>query len=86
MPRYFFNVSNGHGFTRDEEGIDLQDQAAAQRMAMDSIRSIVAEEARKGSLDLDGYIDVLDSSATRLARIPFPDAFALRLPNPADAP
>jgi len=84
MPRYFFNVSNGHGLTRDEEGIDLQDQAAATQMAMDSIRSIIAEEARKGSLDLDGYIDVIDSSDTCLTRIPFPDAFTLRMPGPTD--
>jgi hypothetical protein len=81
MPRYFFNVSNGHGLTRDEEGIDLEDQAAAQRMAMDSIRSIISEEARKGSLDLDGYIDVLDNAAHQLVRIPFPDAFTLRMPG-----
>lgn len=84
MPRYFFNISNGNGLTRDEEGIDLQDQAAANRMAMDSVRSMISEEARKGSLDLDGYIDVLDSSATRLTRIPFPDAFTLRMPDSAD--
>lgn len=84
MPRYFFNVSNGHGLTQDEEGIDLEDQAAAQRMAMDSIRSIISEEARKGSLDLDGYVDVLDGAANRLARIQFPEAFTIRLPDPAE--
>lgn len=86
MPRYFFNVSNGNGLTRDEEGVDLPDEAAARTMAMDSIRSIVSEEARKGMLDLDGYIDVLDISAVQLERIKFPEAFALRLPDPAGSP
>lgn len=80
MPQYFFDVCNSQGLTPDEEGIDLADQAAAQRMAMDSIRSIVAEEARKGVLDLDGYIDVRDRSAQRLLRIAFPEAFSLRMP------
>jgi hypothetical protein len=81
MPHYYFHVQNGHGFTRDEEGIDLDDEAAARAMAMDSIRSMVAEEARKGVLDLDGYIEVLDHSAVRLTRIDFPEAFTIRLPQ-----
>lgn len=81
MPRYFFDISNGSGFVPDEEGVDLQDQAAALRMAIDSIRSIIAEEARKGVLDLDGYVDVRDGGAQALARVPFPDAFTMRLPG-----
>jgi hypothetical protein len=83
MPQYFFDVSNGQGFTTDEEGVELQDQAAAVHMAMDSIRSIIAEEARKGVLDLDGYVEVRDAGADALTRIAFPEAFALRFP-PAD--
>lgn len=81
MPRYFFDVSNGQGFTPDEEGVDLQDQAAALHMATDSIRSIISEEARKGVIDLDGYVDVRDGSEGALARVDFPDAFTLRMPG-----
>jgi hypothetical protein len=82
MPRYFFDVSNGQGFVSDEEGVDLQDQAAAVHMAMDSIRSILAEEVRKGVIDLDGFIEVRDDSAQALARITFTEAFTVRLPGP----
>lgn len=81
MPRYFFDIFNGNGFVQDEEGVDLQDQAAAVRMAMDSIRSIIAEEARKGLLDLDGHIEVRDGCSEALARIAFPEAFTVRLPG-----
>lgn len=81
MPRYFFDIANGSGFVPDEEGVDLQDQAAAQRMAIDSIRSIISEEARKGVLDLDGYVEVRDRDATALTRVSFPEAFTLRLPG-----
>ena len=81
MPHYFFHVQNGNGFTRDEEGVDLEDEAAARAMATESIRSMVAEEARKGVLDLDGFIDVLDGGATRLTRIGFSEAFSLRIPK-----
>ena len=82
MPRYFFHVFNGHGMTPDEVGIDLQDQAAARRMALESIRSIISEEARKGVLDLDGHIDITDTSAQTLIQIPFPEAFTVRMPDP----
>jgi hypothetical protein len=83
MPRYYFHVQNGNGYTADEEGIDLEDAGSARAMAMDSIRSMVAEEARKGVLDLDGFVDVLDQGAVRLTRIGFPEAFAIRLPMEA---
>jgi hypothetical protein len=82
VPHYFFQVCNGQGLTPDEEGIDLQDEAAARSMAMDSIRSIISEEARKGLIDLDGYIDVKDDAAQTLTRIAFPEAFSLRMPGP----
>lgn len=81
MPHYFFQVSNGQGLTPDDEGIDLQDEAAARTMAMDSIRSIISEEARKGVIDLDGYIDVTNESAETLTRIAFAEAFSLRMPS-----
>jgi hypothetical protein len=83
MPHYFFQVCNGQGLTPDEEGVDLQDEAAARMMAMDSIRSIISEEARKGIIDLDGYIDVKNEGAQTLTRIAFAEAFSLRLPNDA---
>jgi len=35
----------------------------------------------KGMLDLDGHIELIDETATELARIEFVDAFTLRLPK-----
>jgi hypothetical protein len=86
VPHYYFHVQNGNGFMRDDEGIDLEDESAARAMAMDSIRSMVAEEARKGVLDLDGFIDVLDHHSTQLTRIGFSEAFSLRIPAAATEP
>jgi hypothetical protein len=85
MPHYYFHIHNGQGFTPDEDGVDLEDEGAARAMAMDSIRSIVAEEARKGVLDLDGFIDILDERSVQLTRIEFVEAFSLRLPAGSDA-
>jgi hypothetical protein len=73
-------LHNSHDFVRDEEGIDLADEAAARAMAMDSIRSMIAEEVRKGVIDLDGFIEVLDHGAVQLTKIDFPEAFTIRFP------
>jgi uncharacterized protein DUF6894 len=47
MPRYFFNISNGHRF-RDSNGEELQDDKAAWVEALRTVRDI------ESSLDLDG--------------------------------
>jgi hypothetical protein len=51
MARYYFHIYNGHGETRDHEGVEIG-EADAHGMAVDSIRSIVSEEAREGLIDL----------------------------------
>jgi uncharacterized protein DUF6894 len=47
MPRYFFNISNGHRF-QDPNGEELQDDDAAWAEALRTVRDI------ESSLDLDG--------------------------------
>jgi hypothetical protein len=79
MPHFYFDVHNGHGDTLDEEGVDLPDQAAARQIALDSIRSMVAEDARKGVIDLDGRIDVRDGARNVLLTVCFAEAFWLTL-------
>lgn len=62
MAHYFLHVRNGIGFTRDEEGEDFADLAAARARAAESVRSIVSEEAKTGRIDLRGEIEIVDSS------------------------
>jgi hypothetical protein len=81
MPRFFFHVHNGNGETPDYEGLDLSDQSAARRTALDSVRSMVAEEARQGLLDLTGCIEVKDESGNMLLTVGFIEAFELRVPK-----
>ena len=85
MPRFFFDVCNGHGLIRDEEGIDLETQASARQVAIDSVRSMVAEDARKGVLDLKGRIDLKDSAGNILIAIYYMEAFEVQMPG-ADEP
>lgn len=81
MPRFFFDVFNGTGNAPDEEGLDLADQSSARYLALDSVRSIVAEEARKGLIDLGGRIEVKDDAGELLLIVGFVEAFRLRMPD-----
>jgi hypothetical protein len=81
MPHFFFHVINGNGETPDEEGLDLESASAARRIALESIRSIVAEEARRGAIDLHGHILVKDAADNDLMTVEFIEAFELRMPD-----
>ena len=77
MGRYFLHVFNRLGSVPDEEGVELGGLEVAVDLALDSIRSIISEEARQGRLDLDGRIEIGDSSGQVLRVVPFPEAFQL---------
>jgi hypothetical protein len=79
MPIFYFHVFNSTATARDSEGADVADIAAAIDLARDSIRSIVAEEARTGRIDLNGHIDIADRSGTIQARVDYRDAFDLNV-------
>lgn len=81
MPRFFFFVYNGHGEIPDDVGSDLENQSSARRLAIDSVRSMIAEDARRGVIDLNGRIEVKDAAENVLVTVDFAEAFDLRLPN-----
>ena len=81
MARYFIHVCNGTGLIRDEEGQEFADPEAAVEAALDSVRSIVSEEARRGLIELTGRVTVEDQSGRPVAEHSFRDAFRIRLPE-----
>lgn len=83
MPRFFFHVCNGNGFTEDEEGRELSDEAAARLVALAGARDIMAEEMRAGQLDPASFIEVEDSQHRHLFTLLFSDAYTV-VPRPAD--
>ena len=82
MPRFFLHIANRIGYARDEEGVELDDLAAAVEQAKDGIRSIISDEARTGRIDLDGRVEIADETGTVRRVIPFPDA--VEIVNAAD--
>lgn len=78
MPRFHLHVYNGTGLSPDDEGTDFPDEAAARVLALNSIRSIVAEEAVEGLIDLTGRIEIRDPQDDLLDTVWFVDAFDVR--------
>jgi CRP-like cAMP-binding protein len=82
MPRFFFNIRNGNGFTEDEEGRELEDASDAREIAVRGIRSIVGEEAKEGKIDLRGRIEVADEAGKPVCAIGFGEALELSRGEP----
>jgi hypothetical protein len=74
MPRFHFNIRNGTGFTRDEEGVELSSERAARVQAIRGARSLMSADVLEGVLDLDGRIEVTDDFDGELFTIRFRDA------------
>jgi hypothetical protein len=80
MPYYYFNLFSFSGDTRDQEGLQLTDLTAARKAAISCIRSLVAEEASEGRIDLRGRIEVTNASGKVLFIVPFDEAVEIVQP------
>jgi hypothetical protein len=77
MPLYFFHIVTPVERIEDGEGLELPDLDSARREAIDSLRSILAEETRRGVLGLDEWIEVADAAGKLLFTIRSGDALSL---------
>jgi hypothetical protein len=84
MPRFYFHICNGHGFIEDEEGVDLPDEPAARRNAVEAARDVMAGDLREGRLDLTSFIEVEDEAHRLLFTLTFAEAVTVNsIPDPA---
>ena len=67
MPRYFFDVRDSGGFTRDEAGEDFVDFAEARAQAQTLLPDIAREELPDGELHQISC-DVRDDAGTLVYR------------------
>jgi len=74
MARYHFNIRNGDGFTRDDEGLDLSSAMDAQVQAIRGARSLMSAEVLEGMLDLSGQIEITDEQNDAVMTVRFSDA------------
>jgi hypothetical protein len=74
MPRFFFHVVDGVGIASDEDGLELENIAAARDVAVEGAHDILAAEIRYGRIDLSWRIDVADEGGAVVLTLPFSDA------------
>jgi hypothetical protein len=79
MPRFYLHLYNRIGAVPDEEGEDLPDLSEARESAFEAIRDIVSEEARHGTIDLRGRIEIAGEGSNLLAVVPFSEAVEVHL-------
>lgn len=77
MPRYYFHVCNGSGFTEDQKGQELPNQEAARKVAIRGLRDISAGELRRGEMNLGSFIEVEDGAHRLIMTVAFSDAVRL---------
>jgi hypothetical protein len=81
MPKYFFHLRDGQDDLLDPEGTVLLGIAEAQECALQHARSIIADDALGGVINLDQRIDVEDEKGTLLHSKPLVDAVSIKLPE-----
>jgi hypothetical protein len=62
MPRFFFHVRDGGEFSRDEEGQELADVAAARLEAVNTNREMLGERLLHGGTLNHRQIEIADES------------------------
>ena len=78
MPRFYLHLCDGNGFIEDQEGVELPDEAAARRAAIDGARDVMMGELRNGELDLSSFIEVEDERKTLLFTLTFAEAVQIK--------
>jgi hypothetical protein len=73
MARFFFHLIDSVDILLDEEGIELSREAIAAN-ALRQARSIIADDACRGRIDLHYRIDVKDEQGTLVHSLPFSNA------------
>ena len=77
VPRYFFDIHNDIE-TRDEDGIELPDLAAARDQALEGARSMICESIqRHGAVNLGHRIDIRDEAGAVVLSTTFREAFTI---------
>ena len=83
MRRLHFDLHNGTGFSKDEEGRELAGEDDPHAFAIQSIRSILSEDVPKGVIDRTEWIDIRSDTGVTFGRVSFSEAVCLRL-SPGD--
>lgn len=77
MGHYFFHLHECGTVTRDDEGQDMPDLAAARHHAEEAARAIMCAEVNGGDLCLSCHIEIEDRDSGEVTILPFRDAIQI---------
>lgn len=77
MPRYFFHLREREDHVPDEEGIELADLDAADRLAVRGTRELLASAVLRGELPLSHTLEIADQRGDVLRTVSFAAAVTL---------
>lgn len=72
--QYFFHLRDGTDTLIDAEGLELDGVESARASALAQARDIIGHEARRGRINLDQRIDVVDAAGIIVCSQEFADA------------
>ena len=67
MPRFFFNIRDGHDLDEDDEGVELPDVEAARAEAFATVEELRGELRDAGNIELE----ITDETGRRVLTVPF---------------
>ena len=75
--RLFLHLVECGEITRDEEGRDFTDMAAAREAAIKAARDVMCHEIKAGALCLSCHVEIAKRNGSALEIVRFVDAIAL---------
>ena len=80
------HICNGTGFSEDGQGVELPDEIAARRTAIEAARDVMASDVRAGELDLSSFIEVEDEDKNLLFTLTFIEAIVMKSAHAGQRP
>ena len=74
MPNFFLNVRDGDHLTRDVEGTEFADLAAARAEALTAARDVLGDEIKNDQVQDNRQYEITDEAGQVLATVPLMDA------------
>ena len=74
MPNFFLNVRDGDHLTRDVEGTEFADLAAARAEALAAARDVLGDEIKNDQVQDNRQYEITDEAGRVLATVPLMDA------------
>jgi hypothetical protein len=71
MPRFYFHLTNGHRTTHDSDGVELADQDAARREAIELAQDLLRDAEITQHVWSGWQVQILDGSRRVLSCISF---------------